>query len=101
MTQQSLNGRERILRMMDGGSVDSLPLMPITMMFAADWAGVKYYDYATDYRVLVEAQLRTAEDFDFDYVSCISDPTREAADCGANPGTRLIGSGRLYRRNAE
>jgi MtaA/CmuA family methyltransferase len=69
--------------MIQGQPVDSLPLMPITMMFAADHAGVKYYDYATDYRVLVEAQLRTAEDFDFDYVSCISDPTREAADCGA------------------
>ena len=25
----------------------------------------------------------TAERFDFDYVSCISDPAREAADCGA------------------
>ena len=33
--------------------------------------------------MLVEAQIRTAEDFDFDYVSCISDPAREAADCGA------------------
>lgn len=57
--------------------------MPITMMFAADRIGAKYYDYVTDYRVLVEAQLRTAEEFGFDYVSCISDPTREAADCGA------------------
>jgi MtaA/CmuA family methyltransferase len=32
---------------------------------------------------LVEGQIRTAEKFDFDYVSCISDPAREAADCGA------------------
>ena len=32
---------------------------------------------------LVESQLLTAETFDLDYVSCISDPAREAADCGA------------------
>jgi MtaA/CmuA family methyltransferase len=57
--------------------------MPITMMFAADRIGAKYFDYATDYRVLVEAQLRTAERFDLDYVSCISDPARESADLGA------------------
>ena len=29
--------------------------------------------------MLVEAQIRTAEKFDFDHVSCISDPAREAA----------------------
>ena len=33
--------------------------------------------------MLVEGQIRTAEKFDFDYVSSISDPAREAADCGA------------------
>jgi PAS domain-containing protein len=31
------------------------------------------------YRALVEAQLKTAETFEFDYVSVISDPAREAA----------------------
>lgn len=78
-----MNGRERILAMFDGGEVDCLPLMPITMMFAADQLGVPYGKYTTDYRVMAEAQILTAEKFDFDYVSCISDPTREAADCGA------------------
>jgi MtaA/CmuA family methyltransferase len=78
-----MKGRERVLNMIEGKPVDSLPLMPITMMFAADQIGVKYGSYATDYRVLAEAQLRTAERFDFDYVSTISDPGREAADCGA------------------
>jgi MtaA/CmuA family methyltransferase len=56
--------------------------MPITMMFAAKQIGAMYGDYARDYRVLVEGQIRTAEKFDFDYVSCISDPAREVADCG-------------------
>lgn len=78
-----MNGRERILAHLAGRPVDHLPLMPITMMFAADQAGVRYGDYARDHRVLVEAQLRTAERFGFDYVSVISDPAREAADCGA------------------
>jgi MtaA/CmuA family methyltransferase len=78
-----MNGRERVLNMIEGRPVDSLPLMPITMMFAASQIGEKYGRYATDHRVLAEAQLRTAESFDFDYVSTISDPGREAADCGA------------------
>jgi len=78
-----MNGRERILAQVEGRATDCLPAMPITMMFAADRAGVKYLDYATDYRVQVEAQLRVAQDFDFDYVSVISDPGCEAADCGA------------------
>jgi len=78
-----MNGRERVLAMIEGQPTDCLPLMPITMMFAADRIGKPYGEYAADYRVLVEGQLRTAEEFDFDYVSCISDPTREATDCGA------------------
>lgn len=78
-----MNGYERVMAMMEGREVDRLPLMPITMMFAADQIGVSYGEYVTDHRVLVEAQLRTAEKYGLDYVSCISDPAREAADCGA------------------
>ncbi|MGQ9575743.1 MAG: uroporphyrinogen decarboxylase family protein [Thermoguttaceae bacterium] len=78
-----MNGYERILAKIEGRPTDCLPLMPITMMFAGDQIGVPYGRYAQDYRVLVEGQLATAERFGFDYVSCISDPTREAADCGA------------------
>jgi len=78
-----MNGCERILAKFDGRTTDCLPYMPITMMFAGDQLGVPYGRYARDYRTLVEAQILTAEKFDFDYVSCISDPAREAADCGA------------------
>lgn len=78
-----MTGKQRILAMLEGTPTDCLPLMPITMMFAADRIGRKYRDYVTDYRVLVEGQIRTAEEFDLDYVSAISDPAREAADCGA------------------
>ncbi len=77
-----MTGRERILAMVEGRPVDCLPLMPITMMFAADRAGVKYGQYAADHRVLVQAQMHVAEEFDYDFVSLISDPAREVADMG-------------------
>ena len=78
-----MNGRERVLARIQGRPTDRLPLMPITMMFAAAQVGARYLDYVTDYRVLAEGQIRTAEKFGFDYVSVISDPAREPADLGA------------------
>jgi MtaA/CmuA family methyltransferase len=57
--------------------------MPITMQFACAQIGARYRDYCTDFRVLVEGQLRTAEIFDLDHVNTMSDPAREAADCHA------------------
>jgi MtaA/CmuA family methyltransferase len=78
-----MTSRERVLDHLAGRPVDRLPLMPITMMFACGQIGARYRDYCTDYRVLVEGQIRTAEAFGFDYVNSMSDPAREAADCGA------------------
>lgn len=78
-----MNGRERIVAHLAGQPVDRLPLMPITMQFACDLIGANYRDYETDYRVLVEGQMQVAEQFGFDYVNTMSDPAREAADCGA------------------
>lgn len=79
-----MNGRERILAMIHGEATDRLPFMPITMMFAADVAGVSYRRYASDGQVLAEAQLRVAEEFGCDHVSAISDPAREVGDLGGN-----------------
>jgi MtaA/CmuA family methyltransferase len=53
------------------------------MMFASDFLGARYLDYATDHGVQAAAQLKLAEHFDLDHVSVISDPCCEAADCGA------------------
>lgn len=78
-----MTGRERVVAMLDGHRTDGLPLMPITMMYAGDLAGIPYGRYASDARALVESQIRTAETFEFDYVSAISDPAREASDLGA------------------
>ncbi len=78
-----MTSRERVFAHLEGRPVDRLPLMPITMMFACQQIGARYRDYCTDYRVLVQGQARTAEKFGFDYVNTMSDPAREAADCGA------------------
>ena len=78
-----MTGRERVLALLAGGEPDRVPLMPITMMFAARHIGARYREYASDHKVLAHAQVRTAETFAFDYVSAISDPAREAGDLGA------------------
>ena len=77
-----MNGRERVLGLLTQRPTDCLPVMPITMMFAADQIGRRYLDYAMDSRILAEAQIHTAEIFGFDHVSSISE-SREAPDCGA------------------
>jgi len=38
----NMNGRKRVLAMIDHRPVDRIQLMPITMMLAADQIGVKY-----------------------------------------------------------
>ena len=85
--------------------MDRLPLLPITMQFAADLIGAKYRDYEMDHRVLAEGQIRVAEQFGFDYVNTMSDPAREAADCGARveyfentPAALVEGQARLGDR---
>ena len=78
-----MNGYERVLAALERRQTDTPAFMPITMMFAADQIGAPYGHYAADFNVLVEAQLTTARKFGIDHVSCISDPAREAADCGA------------------
>lgn len=79
-----MNGRERVLAFLNGEAVDCLPLMPVVMMYCADQIGVKYGEYVKDHRVLAEAQIATAAALDLDIVSNMSDPAREAADCGAH-----------------
>lgn len=79
-----MNGRQRVLSFLNGDTVDSLPLMPVVMMYCADQIGVKYGEYVKDHRVLAEAQIETAMALDLDIVSNMSDPAREAADCGAH-----------------
>jgi len=53
------------------------------MHFAARFSGKTYGEFASDYRVLVESNIRCLEYFDFDMVSLISDPYRETSAFGA------------------
>ncbi|OGV39308.1 MAG: hypothetical protein A2X48_24385 [Lentisphaerae bacterium GWF2_49_21] len=76
--------KEIVSTLLDGKVPPRLPVMPITMMFAADQIDRPYGEYAKDHKVMVDAQITTADKFGFDYVSVISDPAREAADFGAD-----------------
>ncbi|MFP4057350.1 MAG: uroporphyrinogen decarboxylase family protein [Candidatus Brocadiia bacterium] len=78
-----MNGRERTLATVRGEGTDIVPRVPILMQFAAEFIGSNYGAFASDHRVLVEANLRCAEHFDFDQVSAISDPYRETQGFGA------------------
>ena len=75
--------RERYMAVLHGGQPDVLPRVPILMQFAAEHIGSHYGAFASDYRVLVEANLRCAEEFGIDQLSTISDPYRETAGFGA------------------
>lgn len=77
-----MNSFQRYHAMIKGEPVDFLPRVPILMQFAAEHIGSNYAAFASDYRVLVESNLRCREDFGFDQVSVISDPYRETHGFG-------------------
>ena len=77
-----MNGLDRYLGTLRGERVDFLPRLPILMQFAAEHIGSNYGAFASDYRVLVKANVRCAEDFGMDQVSAISDPYRETHGFG-------------------
>jgi MtaA/CmuA family methyltransferase len=56
---------------------------PIIMHFAARFNNTTYGKFASDYKVLVESNIRAMEYFDTDMVSLISDPYRETSAFGA------------------
>jgi len=79
-----MNSYERYTGVLKGVAVDFLPRTPILMQYAAEHIGADYARFASNHRILVEAYLACAEDFDFDQVSCISDPYRETQGFGAS-----------------
>jgi hypothetical protein len=52
------------------------PFHPILMHFAARYSGFTYGRFASDYRALVESNLRCRDEFGMDAVGLISDPYR-------------------------
>ncbi len=68
---------------MESGKTAKTVFYPILMHFAARYTSHTYGEYASDFKVLVESNLRCMEDFDIDIVSLISDPYRETSAFGA------------------
>ncbi len=77
-----MNGYERYCATIAGEKTDFPPRTPILMQFAAEFIGSNYGAFASDHRVLVEANMRCAEAFGMDQVSAISDPFRETEGFG-------------------
>lgn len=75
--------KEEFLRLVGGGKPGRVLFYPILMHFAARFSGHTYGELASDYRVLVESNIKCLHQFDFDMVSLISDPYRETAAFGA------------------
>lgn len=66
-----------------GKPLEKTLFRPILMHFAARYSGYSYGEFASDYRILVESNLKAMNDFDLDMVGLISDPYRETAAFGA------------------
>lgn len=79
-----MNSRERVLALLEGKAVDRTPNFNILMGFSARFGGHTYREYASDYRILCDSDLKCAEEFSIDLLSAISDPMREAEGFGAN-----------------
>jgi len=76
--------KERVYKRLNGQKVDKVPNLNIIMTFAAKYIGVPYKKYVTDYRYLVEGNIKFCHKFGIDIVSAISDPYRETHGFGAN-----------------
>ena len=75
---------QRYLATLAGSPVDHLARLPILMQFAAERIGSNYAAFASDYRVLAQANITCAGEFGIDQMNTMSDPYRETQGFGAN-----------------
>lgn len=78
-----MNSKQRYLATLSGEPTDFIPRLPILMQFAAEYIGSNYGAFASDYKVLTEANLVCARDFGIDQMNTMSDPYRETQGYGA------------------
>jgi len=79
-----MNKTHQFHQLITTGKSDSKVLFrPILMQFAAEYIGSNYGLFASDYKVLVDANLRCMDDFGLDILGLISDPYRETHAFGA------------------
>lgn len=76
--------KERVYKRLNGEEVDKIPNLNIIMTFVAKYIDTPYKKYITDYRYLVEGNIKCCKKFGIDMVSVISDPFRETHGFGAN-----------------
>lgn len=69
--------KDRFYARLKGDNVDRVPNLNIIMGFSAKLSGYSYKEYCTDYRKLVEADMKATQMFGMDILSVISDPMRE------------------------
>jgi len=76
--------KQKFDKLVSEGKIEDRTLFrPILMHFAARYNGHTYGELATDYKVLVESNIKAMKDFDLDMVGLISDPYRETQAFGA------------------
>jgi MtaA/CmuA family methyltransferase len=78
-----MNSLQRYLDTLTGKPVDFVPRLPILMQYAAEYIGSNYGAFASDYKVLTEANIVCAREFGIDQMNTMSDPYRETQGYGA------------------
>lgn len=78
-----MTSKQRYWAALNQQPCDFVPRLPILMQFAAEYIGSNYGAFASDYRVLTEANIACARDFGIDQMNTMSDPYRETQGFGA------------------
>ena len=79
-----MDKKQIFLSLLDGEAPrERVFFRPILMHFAARFNNTTYGKFASDYKTLVESNIKAMEYFDTDMVSLISDPYRETSAFGA------------------
>lgn len=79
-----MNKKQKFQQLFSLGKVkDEILFRPILMHFAAHYSRKTYAEFASNFRTLVECNIKCLEDFDMDAVGLISDPYRETSAFGA------------------
>lgn len=79
-----MTGKQRCMNAIAGNPVDRVPVFPLLMFFAQKRYGISYREFATNGRLLAEAQLNMAAAYPLDAVTACSDAFRVSADLGAD-----------------
>jgi MtaA/CmuA family methyltransferase len=78
-----MNKKQLFDALAEGKKIDRTLFRPILMHFAARFNGHTYGEFASDYKFLVDCNIKALEHFDMDMVGLISDPYRETSAFGA------------------